>query len=189
MNEQPISRFPLGAIEELPDDLREQILEIEEKIGFIPNVFRSMAWRPRELAAFMALHDTLMDKDSGLSKAEREMIVVATSAANDCLYCVVAHGAILRIRTKDPLLAEQVAVNYRKASLSEREHAMLDFALKVATNSAEIEDSDIADLEAAGFSEDETWDIAAIAALFAYSNRMANTAAIMPNREFYEMAR
>ena len=189
MPDQPISRFPVPDLADLPDDLRERMLAVQEKSGFIPNVFLAMAHRPEELRHFMGLHDALMEKESGLTKAEREMIVVVTSAANDCLYCVVAHGAILRIRAKDPLLADRVAVNHRKAGLDDRALAMCEFALKVATDSASLTDDDFAHLGAHGFSEEDIWDIGAIAALFAYSNRMANLTSMQPNEEFYAMAR
>jgi uncharacterized peroxidase-related enzyme len=183
------ARFPPPALADLPEDLRARILAVQEKSGFVPNVFLALARRPDEFRAFFAYHDALMEKKVGLSKAEREMIVVATSAANDCLYCVVAHGAILRIRAKDPLIADKIAVNHRKAELPPRQRAMLDFALKVATRSAEIEDADYAALNAAGLSDEEAWDIAAIAAMFAMSNRLANAFAIRPNDEFYGMGR
>lgn len=186
---RPISRFPVPDLADVPEDLRERMLAIQEKTGFVPNVFLAMAHRPEELRGFMTLHDALMEKREGLSKADREMIVVATSASNDCLYCVVAHGAILRIRAKDPLIADQVATNYRKAPLTERQRAMLDLATKVAARSAEIDDDDFAAARSAGLSDDEIWDVGAIAALFAYSNRMANFASMMPNPEFYDMAR
>jgi uncharacterized peroxidase-related enzyme len=173
----------------MPADVRERIVAVQEKAGFVPNVFLALARRPAEFRAFFAYHDALMEKDGGLSKAEREMIVVATSGANDCLYCVVAHGAILRIRARNPLVADQVAVNYRKADITPRERAMLDFAMKVALDSARIEDADFPPLRAQGFSEDDIWDIAAIAALFALSNRMANFTSMRPNDEFYLMGR
>jgi len=185
----PISRYPVPALETLPDDIRERILKVQEKSGFVPNVFMALAHRPDEFRAFFAYHDALMDAPGGLSKAEREMIVVATSAANDCHYCVVAHGAILRIRAKDPLVADQVAVNYRRAHIPARQRAMLDFAMKVATASQTIEAADFATLRDAGFSEEDTWDIGAIASFFAMSNRLANFAAIPPNDEFYLMGR
>ncbi|HEY8553724.1 MAG TPA: peroxidase-related enzyme [Burkholderiales bacterium] len=185
----PISRFPVPALEELPADIRERILAVKEKSGFIPNVFLALARRPDEFRAFFAYHDALMEKESGLTKAEREMIVVATSAANDCQYCVIAHGAILRIRARNPLIADQVAINYRKADLSPRERAMLDFALKVALASATIEDEDFARLREHGFSDEDIWDIAAIASFFALSNRLANFASIRPNDEFYLLGR
>ena len=190
MTDRPISRFPIADLGSLPDDLREHIETIAGKTGFVPNVFLALAHRPAELRAFIELHDTLMMKDSSaLSKADREMIVVATSAANDCLYCVVAHGAVLRIRRREPLIADQVAVNYRKADLTARERAMLDFAVKVAVDSASVADADYERLRTEGFTEDDIWDIGAIAALFAYSNRMANFASMLPNEQFYEMGR
>ena len=190
MTERPISRFPVADISSLPDDLRDYIERVADKTGFVPNVFLALTHRPDELRAFIGMHDALMAKDSpALSKADREMIVVATSSANDCLYCVVAHGAVLRIRRKDPLIADQVAANYRKAGLSDRERAMLEFAVKVATDSASIGDADHETLRAAGFTDDDIWDIGSIAALFAYSNRMANFASMLPNEEFYSMGR
>ena len=184
-----ISRFPVPDIASLPEDLRARILAVQEKAGFVPNVFLALAHRPDEFRAFFAYHDALMQRPSGLSKGEKEMIVVATSAANDCQYCVVAHGAILRIRAKNPLIADQVAVNYRKADLSPRERAMLDFAMKVALDSGAIGDADYAALKAAGFTQEEAWDIAAIAAFFALSNRLANASSMRPNDEFYLMGR
>ena len=189
MNERPISRFPLPDIAGLPGDIRERILAVQEKSGFVPNVFLAMAHRPDELRAFFAYHDILMEREGGLSKAEKEMIVVATSAANDCLYCVVAHGAILRIRSKQPLLADQLAVNYRKADITPRQRAMLDFAMKVSQQARALEDEDYAALHHHGFSDDDIWDIGAIAAFFALSNRMANMAAFQPNPEFFTMGR
>lgn len=183
------SRFPVPDLNELPQDLRDRILEVQEQTGFIPNVFLVLAHRPEELRAFLALHDTLIDKDEGLSKADRELIIVATSALNDCIYCVVAHGAILRIRARDPLLSDQVAVNYRKAPLTERQRLMVEFALLVASDSAAVEDEDVDDMLDAGFTLDEVWDIGAIASVFAYSNRMANFTGMMPNEEFYAMGR
>jgi uncharacterized peroxidase-related enzyme len=185
----PISRFPVPALEDLPDDLRARILEVQEKAGFVPNVFLVLAHRPDELRAFMAYHDALMLKESGLSKAEREMIVVATSGANNCQYCVIAHGAILRIYEKNPLIADQIAVNHRKADLTARRRAMLDFAMKVALRSGEIEDADYDRLREHGFSDEDAWDIAAIAAFFAMSNRLANMSGMRPNDEFYLMGR
>ena len=187
--DQPISRYPVPDLEDLPDDLRSRILAVQEKAGFVPNVFLALAHRPAEARAFFAYHDALMEKEGGLSKAEREMIVVATSGANQCQYCVIAHGAILRIRAKNPLIADQVAINYRKADLTPRERAMLDFALKVAVSSAEIVDEDFARMRERGFTDDEIWDIGAIAALFALSNRMANLLSMRPNDEFYLMGR
>jgi len=189
MSSAPISRFPVPRLEELPDDIRRRILEVQEKSGFVPNVFLALAHRPDEWRAFFAYHDALMEKESGLSKAEREMIVVATSAANDCQYCVVAHGAILRIRAKNPLLADQVAVNYRKADITPRQRAMLDFAMKVAAGAGEVEEADFEPLRAQGFSGEDIWDIGAIAAFFALSNRMANMTAMRPNEDFYLLGR
>ena len=189
MDAKPVSRFPVPELKSLPEDIRTRILSVQEKSGFVPNVFLALAHRPDEFRAFFAYHDALMDKPGGLSKAEREMIVVATSGANDCQYCVVAHGAILRIRAKNPLIADQVAVNYRKADLSPRERAMLDFAMKVALDSGAIGDADYAALKAAGFTQDEAWDIAAIAAFFALSNRLATASSMRPNDEFYLMGR
>ena len=187
---QPIAgRFPVPAIDKLPDDIRTRLLGVQEKSGFIPNVFLTLAYRPAEFRAFFAYHDALMEKDGGLSKAEREMIVVATSSANACEYCVIAHGAILRIRAKNPLIADQVAVNYRKADLTPRQTAMLDFALKVAARSHEIGEADYAALRDHGFDEDDAWDIAAIAAFYAMSNRLANAFSIRPNDEFHGMGR
>ena len=185
----PISRFPVPDIAGLPDDLRERILAVQEKSGFVPNVFLALAHRPAEFRAFFAYHDALMEKKAGLTKAEREMIVVATSGANDCLYCVVSHGAILRIRAKNPRLGEQVALNYREAEITSRQRAMLDFALKVTKRSVEVVEEDYAALAAHGFAPDDIWDIAAIAALFALSNRLANALGIRPNDEFYAMGR
>lgn len=189
MTDRAISRFDVPELDDLPDDIREQILAVQEKSGFVPNVFLAFARRPAEFRAFFAFHDALMDSNDGLSKAERELIVVATSAANGCLYCVVAHGAILRIRTKNPLLADQVATNPAKADLSERERHIVDFALKVATDSANVGDADLAAMRAVGFTDDEIWDIGAITALFALSNRYANFTGMRPNDEFYGMAR
>ncbi|QIT55748.1 peroxidase-related enzyme [Aquisalimonas sp. 2447] len=189
MSDQPISRFPVATLEDVPTDIRDYVLAIQEKSGFVPNVFLALAHRPDECRAFMNYHDTLMDGDSGLTKAEREMIVVATSAANQCLYCVVSHGAILRIRAKDPLLADQVAVNYRKANISDRQRAMLDYAMKVALCSEDIEDADFAPLREHGFTQDDIWDIGAVAAFFAMSNRLANMASMRPNDEFYGLGR
>ena len=185
----PASRYPVPALDSLPDDIRARILEVQEKAGFVPNVFVTLAHRPDEFRAFFAYHDALMLKDGGLTKAEREMIVVATSGANDCLYCIVAHGAILRIYAKNPLVAVQVAVNYRKADITPRQKAMLAFALKVALQSASIEESDFAALAAHGFTDEDAWDIGAIAAFFALSNRMANLIGMRPNDEFYLLGR
>jgi uncharacterized peroxidase-related enzyme len=182
-------RFPIPQLSSLPDDIRERILAVQEKSGFVPNVFMALARRPEEFRAFFAYHDTLMDKNVGLTKAEREMIVVATSAVNQCLYCVIAHGAVLRIRAKKPLIADQIAVNYRKADITARQKAMLDFAVKVTTKSYKIGDDDFATLAAHGFNDDEIWDIAAISAFFGMSNRIANFSSMMPNDEFYMMGR
>jgi uncharacterized peroxidase-related enzyme len=173
----------------LPEDIRTRILAVQEKSGFVPNVFLTLAHRPAEFRAFFAYHDALMEKESGLSKAEREMIVVATSALNGCQYCVVAHGAILRVRAKHPLLADQVAINYRKADLTPRQRAMLDFALKVAAESSKVGDEDFERLRGQGFSDEDIWDIAAITAFFALSNRMANVIGMRPNDEFYLLGR
>jgi uncharacterized peroxidase-related enzyme len=189
MTQPTASRFPTPAIDKLPEDIRTRLLEVQEKSGFIPNVFVTLAYRPDEFRAFFAYHDALMDKDGGLTKAEREMIVVATSSANQCQYCVIAHGAILRIRAKNPLIADQIAVNYRKADITPRQRAMLDFAMKVATASQLISDADFAALAGHGFSDDDIWDIAAIAAFFALSNRLANVTGMRPNDEFYMLGR
>ena len=187
---QPIAkRFPTPALNKLPDDIRDRILAVQEKSGFVPNVFLTLAYRPDEFRAFFAYHDALMDKDSGLTKAEREMIVVATSSANQCHYCVVAHGAILRIRAKNPQIADQIAINYRKADITPRQRAMLDFAMKVSRAAEEISEQDFADISRHGFSDDDIWDIAAISAFFALSNRMANVTGMRPNDEFYMMGR
>ena len=185
-----MNRYPLPSLESLPADLQSRILEVQEKAGFVPNVFLALARRPAEWRAFFAYHDALMLKeDSGLTKGEREMIVTTTSAANHCLYCVVAHGAILRIYEKKPLVADQVAVNHRKADISPRQMAMLDFAMKVCLHSDLIEDSDFTALHAHGFSDEDIWDIAAITAFFGLSNRMASFSGMMPNPEFYAMGR
>ncbi|MGA8585867.1 MAG: peroxidase-related enzyme [Roseiarcus sp.] len=189
MTEQPISRFPPPELADLPQDIRERIAAVQEKSGFVPNVFLALARRPDEFRAFFAYHDALMEKPGTLSKAEREMIVVATSGVNQCQYCVVAHGAILRIRAKNPLIADQVAINHRKADLEPRQKAMLDFAVKVAERSHAIDDADYEELKSHGFSDDDAWDIAAIAAMFAMSNRLANAFSIRPNDEFYLMGR
>ena len=189
MSNLPISRFPIPDINELPKDLQDKILDVQDKAGFIPNIFLALTHRPDEFRAFFAFHDALMEKESGLSKSEREMIVVATSGLNQCIYCVVAHGAILRIREKNPLIADQIATNYRKADISDRQKALLDFAIKVSQKSAEVTESDINILQKQGFSKDDVWDIGAITALFALSNRIANMAAIRPNDEFYLMGR
>jgi uncharacterized peroxidase-related enzyme len=185
----PISRYPVPELKDLPADIRDRIVAVQEKSGFVPNVFLTLAHRPDEFRAFFAYHDALMEKESGLTKAEREMIVVATSGANRCQYCVVAHGAILRIRAKNPRVADQVAVNYNKAEITPRQRAMLDFAMKVATESHSITDADFAALRAAGFADEDIWDIGAVAAFFALSNRMANMIAMRPNDEFYLLGR
>jgi len=189
MTDPAISRYPVPKLEDLPDDIRMRIVEVQEKAGFVPNVFVTLAHRPDEFRAFFAYHDALMLKEGGLTKAEREMIVVATSGANDCLYCIVAHGAILRIYAKNPLVADQVAVNYRKADITPRQKAMLAFAIKVSLHSVELEDADFTALRAHGFSDEDIWDIGAIAAFFALSNRMANLITMRPNDEFYLMGR
>ncbi len=182
-------RFPTPNLAELPDDIRTRILAVQEKSGFVPNVFLTLAYRPDEFRAFFAYHDALMDKDSGLTKAEREMIVVATSIANQCQYCVVAHGAILRIRAKNPLIADQIAANYRKADITPRQKAMLDFAMKVSAEAHKVTDADFSDLASHGFSNDDIWDIAAVAAFFGLSNRIANVSNMRPNDEFYLLGR
>ena len=185
-----MTRYPHPALTDLPEDIRARILEVQEKAGFVPNVFLALARRPAEWRAFFAYHDALMLKEGGqLSKGDREMIVTATSAANDCLYCVVAHGAILRIYEKKPLVADQVAVNYRKAEITARQRAMLDFAMKVCQRSHEIDDTDFASLHAHGFDDEDAWDIAAITSFFGLSNRMASFSSMMPNPEFYLMGR
>ena len=189
MSKPSISRFPVPELSSLPEDVQARIRAVQEKSGFIPNVFLVLAHRPDEFRAFMAYHDALMDKPGGLSKADREMIVVATSAANQCQYCVVAHGAILRIRARNPLLADQVAINYMKADISPAQRAMLDFALKVAFEAFAVDDEDFEALAEHGFSREDVWDIAAIAAFFGMSNRMANVTSMRPNDEFYTMGR
>jgi uncharacterized peroxidase-related enzyme len=188
------TRYPAPEINDLPDDIKAKVLEVQEKAGFVPHVFLAFARRPAEWRAFFAYHDALMvpesvGRESGLTKGEREMIVTTTSAANKCLYCVVAHGAILRIYEKKPLVADQVAINHRKADISPRQRAMLDFALKVCNQSDEVEDADFADLHAHGFNDEDIWDIAAITAFFGLSNRMASFSGMMPNPEFYVMGR
>jgi uncharacterized peroxidase-related enzyme len=185
----PISRFPVPELADLPEDIRARILAVQEKAGFVPNVFLVLAHRPDECRAFFDYHDALMEKKEGLTKAEREMIVVATSNANFCQYCVVAHGAILRIRAKDPLVADQVAINYRKADITDRQKAMLDYAMKVSLKAHEIVDADFETLRGHGFTDDEIWDIGAISAFFGMSNRLANMTNMRPNDEFYAMGR
>ena len=183
-------RYPAPDLKDLPDDIRAKVLEVQEKAGFVPNVFLALARRPAEWRAFFAYHDALMLKDTGsLTKGDREMIVTATSAANECLYCVVAHGALLRIYEKKPLVADQVAVNHRKADISERQRAMLDFAMKVCLNAQAVDDADFDALHAHGFDDEDIWDIAAITAFFGLSNRVANVTGMMPNPEFYMMGR
>ncbi|TQF30756.1 peroxidase-related enzyme [Bradyrhizobium sp. UNPA324] len=184
-----ISRFPVPDLADMPDDIRVRILAVQEKSGFIPNVFLVLAHRPDEFRAFFAYHDALMDKPGNLTKAEREMIVVATSNLNQCQYCVIAHGAILRIRAKDPLIADQVAVNYRKADITDRQKAMLDFAVRVSMEAYKVSESDFATLKSHGFTEEDVWDIAAITAFFGLSNRLANVTSMRPNAEFYSMGR
>ena len=185
-----ISRFPVPELADIPDDLRTRMLDVQQKAGFIPNVFLTLAHRPDECRAFFAFHDALMLKDTpALSKAEREMIVVATSGANDCVYCVVAHGAILRIYTKNPRIADQVAINHRKAEITDKQRAMLDFALKVCLRSNEIDEADFVVLRAFGFTEDDIWDIGSITAFFGMSNRLANMSSMRPNDDFYLMGR
>jgi len=186
---QPISRYPVPALDSLPDDVKRRIVEVQEKSGFVPNVFLALSHRPDEFRAFFAYHDALMLRPSGLTKGEKEMIVVATSGANQCLYCVVAHGAILRIYEKKPMLADQVAVNHRKADITPRQCAMLDFAMKVCLDSAAVGEADFEALRAQGFSDEDAWDIGAITALFGLSNRMANLTSMQPNAEFYLMGR
>ncbi|MDG3066926.1 peroxidase-related enzyme [Thauera mechernichensis] len=184
-----VSRFPVPELKDMPEDIRARIEAVQEKSGFIPNVFLTLAYRPDEFRAFFAYHDALMEKPGNLSKAEREMIVVATSNANQCQYCVIAHGAILRIRAKNPLIADQVAVNYRKADLSARQKAMLDFAMKVSQTSHLVGEADFELLQAHGFTEEDIWDIAGIAAFFGMSNRLANVTSMRPNAEFYALGR
>ena len=189
MSTAPISRFPVPELKDIPADIRARIEAVQEKSGFVPNVFLALAHRPDEFRAFFAFHDALMEKESGLTKAEREMIVVATSNANQCQYCVVAHGAILRIRAKNPLIADQVAVNYRKADITPKQKAMLDFAMKVCLESGRINDADFEALRGHGFTDEDIWDIGGVAAFFGLSNRMANMTSMRPNDEFYLLGR
>ncbi len=189
MSALPVSRYPVPELANLPADIRDKIFAVQEKAGFVPNVFLTLAHRPAEFRAFFAYHDALMEKDEGLTKAEREMIVVATSGANNCLYCVVAHGAILRIRAKNPRVADQLATNYRKAEITPRQRAMLDFAMKLALDSGAVGDEDIAAVKAHGFDDEAVWDIGAITAFFAMSNRLANLSGMRPNDEFFLMGR
>lgn len=185
----PVSRFPVPELKDMPDDIRERILAVQEKSGFIPNVFLTLAHRPDEFRAFFAYHDALMEKPSNLTKAEREMIVVATSNVNQCQYCVIAHGAILRVRAKDPLIADQVATNYRKADITDRQKAMLDFAMKVSQTAHLVGEPDFDALKAHGFDEEDIWDIAGVSAFFGMSNRLANVTSMRPNAEFYSFGR
>ena len=185
----PVSRFPVPELKDMPEDIRNVILAVQEKSGFVPNVFLALAHRPDEFRAFFAYHDALMEKQSGLTKAEREMIVVATSAGNQCQYCVVAHGAILRIRGKNPLIADQVATNYRKADITPRQRAMLDFAMKVSQSAQTVGDADLALLAEHGFSDEDIWDIGAVSAFFGLSNRFANMVNLRPNDEFFMLGR
>jgi len=189
MTAQPISRFPVPDLVDMPEDIRSRILAVQEKSGFVPNVFLALAHRPDEFRAFFAYHDALMERDSGLSKAEREMIVVVTSGANSCQYCVIAHGAILRIRARDPQIADQVAINYRKADITPRQQAMLAFAMQVSQNAQTVSESDFDVLAAHGFDREDIWDIGAISAFFSMSNRFANLVSLRPNDEFYLMGR
>ncbi len=190
MSSQAISRFPIPVFEDLPQDIQQRFTEVQEKAGFIPNIFLTMARRPEEFRAFFAYHDSLMEKETpGLSMAEREMIVVATSARNQCQYCVIAHGAILRIRARNPYIADQLASNYRKADISERQHAMLDFALKVSRQAESVDESDYERLNALGFDDEDIWDIGSISAFFGLSNRIVNLSSMRTNDEFYLMGR
>ncbi len=184
-----ISRFPVPRLEDMPEDIRSRLVAVQEKSGFIPNVFLTLAYRPDEFRAFFAYHDALMERPSNLTKAEREMIVVATSAVNQCQYCVIAHGAILRIRAKNPLIADQVATNYRKADITDRQKAMLDFAMKVSATAHLVGEADMEALKKHGFTEDDIWDIAGVSAFFGMSNRLANVTNMRPNAEFYAMGR
>jgi len=190
MTQPPISRFPVAAREELPADLAERFEFVEERSGFLPNIFAALAWRPDEARAFFAMHDAVMDKETpGLSKGDRELIVVATSAHNDCLYCVVAHGAVARIRTKDPFIADQVAVDWRKAPLSPRMHAVLAVATRLAADPAAVTAADLESLTEHGLTQEDVWDVGMITSFFALSNRLAHFAALVPNPEFYAMGR
>ena len=189
MSEKPISRFPVPDLNELPEDIRERILAVQEKSGFVPNVFLVLAHRPDEFRAFFAYHDALMEKESGLTKGEREMIVVATSGLNQCIYCVMAHGAILRLREKSPHLADQIATNYLKAEITPRQKAMLDFAVKVSLDSHELNNSDFEVMRQHGFSDEDIWDTGAVSAFLSLSNRMADLTSMRPNAEFYLLGR
>lgn len=189
MSDHPISRFPVPSLDDLPEDIATKLKGVQEKVGFIPNIFLTFAYRPTEFRAFVAYHDALMEKEEGLTKAEREMIVVATSSRNQCHYCVIAHGAILRIRARDPLIADQIAINHKRANISPRQSAMLDYALKVSRESETVSESDFETLKEHGFTQDDIWDIGAISAFFAMGNRIANVTATRPNDEFYSMGR
>ena len=189
MPDQSFCRFSVPEIDDLPDDVREIIVEVQEKTGFVPNVFLTLARRPDEFRAFFAYHNALMEKEGGLSKGEREMIIVATSGLNQCTYCVVAHGAILRIREKNPVISDQIASNYRKADITPRQMAMLDFATKVSGRAYEIDDADYETMRSHGFSDEDIWDVGSVAAFYAMSNRFANMANVRPNNEFYSMGR
>jgi uncharacterized peroxidase-related enzyme len=189
MAKHPISRYPIPDLDGLPGDMQAMIADVSEKAGFIPNIFLALAHRPDEFRAFFAYHDALMEREGGLTKADREMIVVKTSGDNGCQYCVVAHGAILRIRAKDALVSDQVAVNHHKADITDRQKAMLDFALKVSNDSRNVNETDYETLHEYGFTDDDIWDIAAITGLFGFSNRLANFASIRPTDDFYTMAR
>lgn len=189
MSDHKISRYPVPDVNDQPDDIKQIILSVQEKSGFIPNVFLTLAHRPDEFRAFMAYHDALLERDSNLTKAEKEMIIVATSNDNNCQYCVVAHGAILRIRAKNPLIADQIAVNYRKADITAKQKSMIEFAMKVSNNSRAIGDEDFETLRSHGFTDEDIWDIAGITAFFGLSNRMANFTSMRPNDEFFAMAR
>ena len=188
-NKQPVSRYPVPRVNELSDDIKKRMLSIQDKAGFIPNVFLVLAHRPKELRAFIDFHDALMERDSGLTKIDKEMIVVATSGGNNCLYCVIAHGAILRIRAKNSVISDQIAVNFRKADISEKQIVMLEFAIKISDDSKSISDSDFEHLHSHGFDDEDIWDIAGITAFFGLSNRMANFTSMRPNDEFYSMGR
>ena len=184
-----ISRFPLADVAGLPDDLRARVLDIAERTGFVPNVFLGLAHRPEELRAFLAYHDAVMEREGGLSKAEREMVVVATSAARDCTYCVVAHGAILRVRTKDPRIADHLATNYRAAPVTPRQRALLDYAVLLSTTPELVGDADLDRLRAHGLSDDDIWDVGAVTAFFSMSNRLAHAMALVPNEQFHLLGR
>lgn len=189
MTTTALSRFPIPELTELPQDIRERIIDVQERAGFIPNVFIVLAHRPEEFRAFFAYHDALMEKEGGLSKAEREMIVVTTSSANDCQYCVIAHGALVRIYSKNPRLADQLAINFPSAEITTRQRVMLEFALRVAAQPGTIEERHFAPLHAAGFSQEDIWDIGAIAAFFSMSNRLASVTGMWANHEFYLLGR